>query len=174
MSLSSDWMFQGLSHNVTDEYKVEPFKWAGATSMVKYVGPDAAREEALARGKTAFAGRDWTSEENFTAEEEGPYKSLLKTYYSAAALRLQVHARTSRTHTVTHTRARPHGTRTFSTVVRTTVDMSFLCDRRSAMMSTSSVWPRRRCSMRKLTSSTGAQLLAQPVACCTCTHVRDM
>ena len=87
--MSQQWMFNSLSSKTMEEYRDHPFMWGGGASTVKFVGPDAAREEALVRGSTAFADHPWDSADPWSTEAEASYRALLKTYYSLGAVRLQ-------------------------------------------------------------------------------------
>ena len=86
--MNCQWMYNNITSNTTEVYQAHPFGWGGGSNTVKFVGPDAAREELLQRAQVAFEGHDWFTEEKWPEEMETCYRSLLRTYYSMPAVRL--------------------------------------------------------------------------------------
>jgi hypothetical protein len=86
--MSCSWMANALSSLTQEEYVANPFPWGGSIGNVKFVGSDASRVELLQRARPVFEAHEWDSRTPWPADVVAITRSLLKTYYSVAALRL--------------------------------------------------------------------------------------
>jgi hypothetical protein len=86
--MSNTLMSNALELQTTAEYGAHPFLWGGSITAVKYIANDTRRATALVRAQTAFADHAWDSTDDWSSEMVASYETLLKNFYSMAALRL--------------------------------------------------------------------------------------